>query len=282
MSRATVRTAMAFGLGLILASAPEAQSQREFTSSRNLQGEERLELHIDHAAGRLEVAEGDPRRLYEFALRYDENVIHPVADYQPWAGVLRLGTESLERAGFRGSGDESTASIRIAPTVPTDLEMRFGAGQAQLELGGLSLRSAELTTGASETRIAFSSRNRVPGDLVRIRSGVASVHAESLGNSRAKRFEIEGGIGKTLLDFGGSWEGDATASVKMGIGSLRLRFPRDLGIRLTRTSLLTRLNTEGLERRGNGFQSSNWASAPYKLTVHVEAGLGSIDVEWID
>ena len=35
-------------------------------------------------------------------------------------------------------------------------------------------------------------------------------------------------------------------------------------------------------RRGDAWYSRNWDSARYKLTVQIDAALGSIDVQWMD
>jgi hypothetical protein len=103
-----------------------------------------------------------------------------------------------------------------------------------------------------------------------------------LGNARAARYSFQGGVGETTLDFGGEWTRSATASAELGIGSLTLRFPRSLGVRITKNSFLTSFDSSGMIRRGNAFYSRNWDTAPHKLSLDVSAALGSIQVEWID
>jgi hypothetical protein len=68
----------------------------------------------------------------------------------------------------------------------------------------------------------------------------------------------------------------------LGIGSLTLRFPRSLGVRITKNSFLTSFDSSGMIRRGNAFYSRSWDTAPHKLSLDVSAALGSIQVEWID
>lgn len=263
----------------------EAQSWRTMTSSRSVQGEDRVDVHVEYGAGGIELAPGNARRLYEFELRYDEEVSRPLVEYEPSEKRLRLGVESLDGKSTRinrGGGRVGHAAVKLAPNVPMTLMIRFGAGEATLDLGGLSLHSADLSTGASEAKISFSSPNRVAADHVRIRSGAAAIRAESLGNSGAALYEFEGGVGETVLDFGGEWRRDAEATVKLGMGSLRLRFPRHLGVRLTRTAFLTSFKDEGLQRRGNEYYSESWDRATHRLTLHVTAAVGAIEVEWID
>jgi len=111
---------------------------------------------------------------------------------------------------------------------------------------------------------------------------VADLRVTGLGNARAGRIAFQGGVGATVLDFGGEWRRDATASVQMGVGSLTLRLPREQGVRISRTSFLTSFSAPGLERDGNSYVSANWESAPHRLTIDINAAMGSINVQWID
>lgn len=89
-------------------------------------------------------------------------------------------------------------------------------------------------------------------------------------------------MGRVVLDFSGTWTRDAVASVQVGVGAVTLRLPRGLGVRVDRTSTLTRFRAEGLERRDDAFYSPGWDTAAHRLTLDIEAALGSIQVEWID
>src|SRR5690606_21110134 len=117
---------------------------------------------------------------------------------------------------------------------------------------------------------------------VRISAGAADLRVTGLGNARAQNIQFEGGVGATVLDFGGTWTGNTTAAVDMGIGSLTLRLPRDQGVRINRSSFLTSFSTPGLERRDGSYFSSNWQSAPHQITIDVSAALGSVDIQWIN
>src|SRR5690606_12003734 len=101
---------------------------------------------------------------------------------------------------------------------PLELDVRFGAGQAEIELGGISLERLHLGTGASETTVRFSSPNPIEADRVLIEAGAAELEVYGLGNARAERVEFKGGVGATTLDFGGAG-GDTEVQIEMGVGS---------------------------------------------------------------
>ena len=263
--------------------AADAQSMRSVTSARQLAGERELDVEVQFGAGRLKVEPGSASLLYRMELRYDERQFRPVTEYDREGGRLRLGMESNDRRrGDRSVNREHRAQIALNPEVPTELELEFGAGEAEVELGGLSLRDVDISTGASETRVSFSRPNRVAARAVRLQAGAAELTVTGLGNARAERIEFEGGIGETTLDFGGEWRQSASASIEMGMGSVTLRLPRGVGVRITKDSFLTSFDAPGMVRRGNAWFSRGYDDARYKLDIDIDAAIGSIEVEWID
>jgi hypothetical protein len=257
-----------------------AQEWRTITSARQMQGERALRVDVTYGAGELRVQPASGTLLYRLQMRYDERQFRPVSAYDRATGRLRLGVEGVRRNQRVRQGGHAT--VELAPAVPTDLKLEFGAGRANLELGGLSLRSVDLSTGASETQVRWSAPNRVPAGTVRIASGASSVRVRGLGNARAERLQFDGGVGEATLEFDGAWSRSASLDVDMGVGSLTLRFPRSLGVRIEKDSFLASFSPAGMVRRGDAWYSRSWDGAPNKLTVRISAALGSINVQWID
>jgi hypothetical protein len=278
------RAAAALAVGALLGATQPAHAQtwRTVTSARQRGAEKALDVHVQYGAGHLTVSPASAGLLYRFEMRYDEDKVRPLTEYSAASGTLRLGMEQRDCEGIRGIKRESRAAVSLSPDVPTALRLEFGAGDADLDLGGLSLSDVDISTGASETRISFGAPNRIAARRVKMAAGAASLNVSGLGNTGAPRFEFEGGMGHTTLDFGGRWTHSASATVEMGVGSVTLRLPRALGVRVTKDSFLSSFDGAGMVKRGDAWYSRNWATAPYKLTVDIDAALGSIDVVWID
>lgn len=282
VARATI---VAMAAAALLAAGGEAQELRTMTSARQLEGTDPVQVHVDYAAGTLDLRPARRPMLYRMELRYDEGRVRPVTRYDERTRTLRLGTDGREgRHGpRRPRGREGQhATIELSRDVPLELELDFGAGQAEIDLGGLRLQSLELSTGASETELRFDEPNPIRATRVEINAGAAELRVLGLGNVRADRIDFQGGVGSTLLDFSGAWGTSSAASVKMGIGSVVLRLPRRLGVRIDRNSFLTSFEAEGMTRREGSYFSSNWSSARQRLTIQLEAAIGSIEVHWID
>ena len=276
-------SAMALCSGLLLWSLPaHAQNWRTFTSERQLWGSHPVTVEVEYAAGRLEVQPAQRSMLYRMSMRYNEDNVTPVSTFDDQSRTLRLGVQGTESRRRTGGHEGSRATIELTRELPLNLELEFGAGEAEIDLGGIRLQNLEVSTGASATKIRFDEPNPIRAERVEINAGAADLEVRGLGNTRAAQVNFNGGVGSTVLDFTGSWERGATASVKMGIGSLTLRFPRDLGVRIDRNSFLTSFEARGMTRREGSYFSSNWASARNRLTVSVDAALGSIEVDWVD
>lgn len=254
------------------------QQWSELTRSRGVAGEESLDVRVEYAAGRFEVRAGEEGRLYRVYLRYDEDNIRPDVEYRD--GRLSIDVEgSTDRV--RVSGAEGARLRLLLPrSVPTELRLEFGAVRADMDLGGIPLTGLRLTTGASESMIRVSEPNRSTIERVQMEVGAARFEARELGNLNASRIDVEAAVGDVTLDFSGEWRNDARVSVSMGLGALSLHFPSEVGVRVEKSGFLAPFNPRGLERRGDVWFSPGFEDARRKVTVELEATLGSIDLTW--
>jgi hypothetical protein len=276
------------------------QEWKEFRTARQIGDLETLEVEILYGAGRLSVAPAEERLLYDVRMRYDGDRFAPVRSWttDERAGKLTVSLRSegseeeavtvllddidieLDLEDLRRLDDEAgRLTIRLGPSVPTDLRVAVGAAEGTLALGGLSLTRLKVETGASQTHLTFDRANKVRLEDLQLKVGAAEFRAENLGNANFERFRFDGGVGDVTLDFGGEWKESSTARVKMGLGALRLRFPRDLAVRIVRRSLLSAFDAEGFTRVGDAYQTANWASAEVRLELELDAIFAAITVE---
>lgn len=268
-------------LALVAAAVPAASAAqlRTVTMSRQLEDEDEVRVSVEYGAGRFTVRPMDTGLLYRMNLEYDEDRYEPVADYS--AHRLHVGVESI-RGGIRGRDAEGgRLDLELARGVPMDLDLEFGAVRANVDLGGLALTRLELSTGASESIIDVSEPSPASMELARFEVGAAEFTARHLGNLNAERIEVDAGVGSLTLWLDGEWRRDARVGIDMGLGALELRVPEGLGLQLRKDSFLTSLDSEGLVKRGDTYQSLNWANATRKVTVDLDAAFGSVKVVWV-
>lgn len=266
---------------LLLAAFPftaHAQDWRTVTVGRSVNEETSLRVDVEYGVGSLDISRAAAGSLYRATLRYDAEQFKPVTDFRN--SRLRLGIEGGTVRGHKSQG----GSLRVAlgPDVPLDLNLTFGAAEANIELGGLRVRRLEVATGASVTELNFATPNAETLDHMSFEVGAARFAATGLGNSNAQRLEVAGGVGEIELGFDGKWARDMRASIGMGLGKLTLRLPRSLGVSIRKEGILSSLDSQELTKRGDVYYSANWEKAEHRLTLEVESALNSIQVVWMD
>jgi len=296
-------TALVVAASLGAAGSPvAAQEWRDFRAARQAGSIETLEVELLYGAGRLSIGPSEAPFLYDAHIRYDTDRFQPVRGWteEDGHGRLRLAMKSIgddrddatirledwdddfDLDRLRRTGDAAgTLDFELHPGIPTALRIGIGAAASRLGLGDLSLTTLEVLTGASKTELVFDRPNRVRMSNLTLHAGAAQFEAEGLGNARFDHLEFHGAIGDVTLDFSGAWERSATAEIKMGLGGLKIRVPRGIGVRIERSSLLMALNAEGFAKNGNSYVSPNWDTAEIRLDIELEAALGAVEVERI-
>lgn len=280
MPRALTRWGL---LALALAALPQAtagQSWRTVTMSRQASGQQELRVQVEYGAGTFTVRPAEQGLLYRMQLRYDEETFEPRAELS--GSRLRLGVEGIRkgmRLGRKYEGGEM--DLTLARGIPMDLDLEFGAVRADLDLGGLSLTDLDLSTGASESTVDVSEPNPVSLRSASFEVGAADFTARRLGNLNARTISVDAGVGSVSLWFDGTWLQDADVDIQMGLGSLELHLPEGLGVKLTKDSFLTSLDSEGMVKRGDAFYSLDWERAARKVTIQLDAAFGSVRVLWV-
>lgn len=272
------KTIMVALLSALAAPALHAQTMRTVTMSRQLDDQDEVEVDVRYGAGQFSVRSVGEGLLYRMSLRYDEERYEPVAEYSEHR--LQVGVETVRRR-FRGGHEAGELNLELARGVPIALDLEFGAVRADIDLGGLALRDLDLSTGASESVIDISEPNPERIDVARFEVGAADFKLHNLGNLNAERVEFDAGVGSVVLGLEGDWRRDAHLAIDMGLGALELHVPEGLGIQLRKNSFLTALDSEGLVKRGDTFESLDWDDADRRVTIDLDAAFGSVEVVWV-
>lgn len=278
------RLSIALGLAALAACSTPAPSHgqdwRTTSSARQYTGEEALRVDLQYGAGTLEIRPGAPGTLYRANMRYDADVVVPRASFAD--GVLRIDMEGRKRNVHRRDWKGNELTLELGPQVPLDVNLQFGAVEANLDMGGLRIQEADVQTGASDTKLRFSQPNLDRCRALRLQVGAADFQALQLGNLSPERLEVVGGVGDVTLDFSGEWKGDVAGEIRMGMGSLTLAIPRGVGVRIDKRSFLADFEPAGLVKRGNTYFSPGYESAKRRLNLDIQAALGSLEVRWLD
>jgi hypothetical protein len=192
---------------------------------------ERVRVALTMGAGELRVS-GGSSKLMQAEFTYNVDAWRPEVTYRGGAGAFSDLT--IQQPGeVRGGGDQKYQwDLRLNNDVPLDMKVRFGAGEARLDLGSLTLRNVEVQMGAG--RIDMDLRGAPKRDYgVRIRGGVGEATVRLPANVGLYA-EAAGGLGSIhvsgLRREGDHWINDAyrDASIRIrvdvhgGIGQINL------------------------------------------------------------
>lgn len=210
-------------------STPTGPEQRE-SRSVDLDKSERVRAELKMPVGELNVR-GGAQKLLDADFTYNVAAWKPDIRYSSAGSVGDLILEQHGPTSSRGNA-KNRWDLSLNDKVPLDLRVEFGAGEAQLNLGSMDLRSVEIQIGAGTLRLDL--RGAPTKDYsVRIRGGVgeATVYLpKEIGISAT----ATGGIGDIsvtgLRKDGERYVNDAyeRASVRIrldikgGVGSIRL------------------------------------------------------------
>lgn len=271
---------VAFALTDALAGEAGAQSWRSMEVSRQLRDSGSHEVRVRYGAGRFTMRPTGQPVLFHMNLRYDEERMRPVHEYNGDARTIALGIdgESVRWARYASTRNESEMRLQLSDAVPMDLRLELGATHARVDAGGLSLTNLRIETGAADAVLDFSSPNRSTMRSLDLQLGAASFVITNLGNANVERIRIEGGVGTVDLDFGGALGNDVDVDANVALGKLALHLPESVGIRVEIRRVLAGFQHPGLVRRGNAFYSENWASARVRMRVRAETVFGAVEI----
>ena len=160
---------------------------------------------------------------------------------------------------------------------PMDLTIEAGAYEANLELGGLALKSLTVKDGAAHVNLSFSEPNLIEMSQLAYSTGASDVKLTGLANANFSVFDFDGGAGSYTLDFSGELQRDAAVRVDAGLSSLDIIIPSGVNAVVTVDSGLSDIKIgEGWSQNGNVY--SQEGSGP-TLTIVVNIGAGSVTIK---
>ena len=186
-----------------------------------------------------------------------------------------------------GDGDNRW-DIGFSPDVELRLKTEIGAAKADVDFGDLSVSELKLDVGAADARIDFSTPNKTTLNLFKISAGACDLKLKNLGNSRFDRLDFEGGVGDFSLDFSGQFDYRADAKIEVGLGSIEIVIPSDIGVRLEAdNNFLSSVNfpKRVLKRVDDDndvdiYETDNFDTAKGQLVLRLEIGLGSANIKF--
>jgi hypothetical protein len=268
-----------------------AMEEQEFTIDREAAADASARVSFWH--GSLRARPGDAARAVRLRTRDNVDALVPHADTRRSGDHVDVDfwLDSSENVmdfeswteGHHGARDPEHEivnewDLEFGRSLPLALELDLAACEADVELGGLSLRRARLDLGGGTAIVSFAQPNPERLDRLSLAVGAGSLVTRSLGNSHARSITVDAGAGSCVLDLAGDWRADALVGIDAGACRVELRVPRDLAVRVNlRDTLLSSLDAPEFQfLESHSYGSPAWGKGGPAIVVEVTASLGEI------
>jgi len=253
--------------------------------------EEELKVTLEAGFGKLTVSRGDSRVLLEANVDTDdERDLTECIDYtiRDNIGYLNLSTDKGEthtrsrKKEYSFDMESSSWAMRFTDAVPISFDVEIGLGKGDLDLTGLNVKDLNLSAGASSVSLRFNQPNKSVIEELTIESGLSKFRAEGLCNANFNHLKFEGGVGDYSLDFGGSLKREVDVDIEVGLGSLTVTIPKQIGTKVIYDeSFIAHINLDRdfSEEEEDNYYSSNYYSSKGRINMRIEAGLGSVKIK---
>ena len=252
-----------------------------------LDKEKTLNSTVRFGIGSLEITAGDKEsELYSFDLEYDKASYVPEVRYDTALageeGRFSFDLPSTRRSGVRRHRHNNRLRLAFNESIPLDLTVNAGVGDARLSLSGMKLTRLNFEAGVGGAKLSVYKPNPVPCEYISIKNGVGSIEAVGLGNLNFREFEYEGGVGGADLDFTGEWNRDADIRIQIGVGGVNVKMPREIGVKVeAEKNFLSGVHLDGFNQRDSAYYSTNYDTAAIKISVRVQTGIGGLKISWL-
>lgn len=270
-------------LAALVPTVAGAQQWRTVETARQLNATEPLAVTIRYAAGHLELRPVEGRLLYQMRIRYDEQAMDAMHEYDAAEHRLQLGLRSAN-VGWRAMksmhGEKGgSMSVGLTPEVPMDLDLELGGVEADMDLGGLKIMKLKVESGLAGVKLDFTAPNPVVMEQMSIDLGLGGLKLENVGNANVAEISIHGGLGGISLDFGDAVAHDVKINADMALGELRIGVPSTVGVMVQGEMKGGNFDRRiGFTRADNAWYSLNWKEASRRITVVTSSTLANLKV----
>jgi hypothetical protein len=213
---------------------------------------DRVQVDVRMGTGELQI-DGGAAELLEADFAYNIAEWKPEVTYTD--GRLVVRQPDVERIPF--STKDSVRyrwELKLNDGVPMDMELEFGAGDGEVNLGSLALDTLDVKLGAGNVSIDMS------------------------GNDTLERLELDMGAGNLDLDLRGAWTDDVYVNIQGGVGQIQLDIPTDIGVRVDATKGIGQINADGFRLDGGDYVNDAYGESDVTLNIVLQAGVGQINL----
>ena len=258
---------------------PDIQVMKE---SRPLGNVKEFDVALKYDLGNLDITKIADENLFSFDLQYDRRRYEPTFGFNDGdQASMHLEMNGRTGAGVGGAQSDNDLTLRLTDKVPLSLDVTTGVSESHLEMSSMQIRRLRLRGGVGKTDVTFDKVPPEPMQSFDVESGVGELVIHGLGNTHVSNVNLKGGVGRTELDFTGDL-GTTTsdATIKVGVGAIRLIIPRDADVEIDgEGSFLSNISAPSFDHHDRTY--THHGAGGSHIRIRVQSGIGGIEVELI-
>ena len=255
----------------------------ELTIDENYTINKKLELKVDIDAGEVTIKRNPEARICH--VRIDYNSLYARADvrYNEERENMEVLLDYKNWKNIKDHNQKDAPEITIElPWEPVlDMDVELKAGEFNLDLGDLTIKSFQFSNWAGECNIDFDQPNRMEMELLDINFKVGELNIRNLGNARFSQADINSGIGELTIDFNGALLDRSMAKIDLDIGETTITVPEKIGTKLkvSKFLFLSQVSYPNwFEQKGRYYYSDNYNESSNNLYLMISSGIGELSI----
>ncbi len=224
---------------IFAANQAQAQIKKQFSVS-GVSRVENVDLHFEVNNGQCSIKAGESDELITVYSNQDyDNYSHTFnKNIEGTTCKVNLVLEDDRAEGFgqsistrvfgnRHEGHDKIWRVYLNQEQVYDLDLKYGIGQADIDLSGISVENLKIHTGSADINIGYFSQggNNVEMDTFYVKVDMGSVAVRKLDMARSKYVKADVGFGDLLLDISGEEKMSGKVIGSVGAGNMFVILP---------------------------------------------------------
>ena len=234
------------------------------------------DVTLEFGAGKLMVHPGATEGLMSGTAIYNVDSLAPEISISGNDVSIKQSPYEFKVGGLPNINDVKNEWDLYFTNQPMDLNIRAGAFDGDIELGGLAVEKLDVFSGASTVNLAFTTPNLTSMSEFHYTTGASKATLTGLGNANFSLMHFEGGAGDYTLNFSGSLMRDATVEIDAALSNVKIIVPTGVTTSLEIEGGLTNVNASG--EWGGGASMYSLAGSGPTLTFKIKLGAGNLEL----
>ncbi len=196
-------------------------------------------------------------------------------------GKLEVKTASNDDDHFDWNKKSTNTIKTLLPTsVPVNLELEFGMGEANIDLTELMINELTLDIGMGTLELTINEANTEICKDLTIETGLGNFAGTGIGLLRPESISIEVGLGDAKIDLSDPIDHDVDIEIEVSLGDVELILPDNVNIvAKVHEHFLSDVDLEDLVKKRNKYVSSKWDDGRPTIMLDISVGVGSIELK---